>query len=342
MKITTKFITQNPYYKAGRYIKVKGLMLHSIGTPQPNPWKIYDYWNDPDYDTACVNGFIGANEIIIAMPCLEKRGEAMRGPHAGKRATNDTFIGFEMCEPKQIKYVGGSTFTCSDKKAAAEFVKTVTANAVELFAKLCTFHGLDPMTDIISHAEGYKKGMASNHGDPDHLWRQLGMNYNMDSFRADVKKAMGGSAVSVPTPSTPANNPIKVGDVVKITAGASYCTGKKIPSWVVAKQWIVRKVTGDEIVIDKSADGKNAICSPVHSKYLTVVKSAATIEVGDKVRVKSGVTKYANGKTMASWVRTATLYVRRFEQNGKVYLVSTEPVKEVYTGRVNASDVEKI
>lgn len=66
--------------------------------------------------------------------------------------------------------------------------------AVELFAMLCKKFELDPMGDgvILSHAEGHKRGIASNHGDPEHLWRGLGMAYTMNGFRRDVKKAMTG------------------------------------------------------------------------------------------------------------------------------------------------------
>ncbi len=66
------------------------------------------------------------------------------------------------------------------------------------------------------------------------------------------------------------------------------------------------------------------------------------IKVGDKVKCKAGITKYYNGAWMPSWVRGATLYVRQIEQGGKVYLVSTEPIKKEYTGRVWSSDVMKI
>ena len=64
--------------------------------------------------------------------------------------------------------------------------------AVELFAMLCKEYNLNPAADsvIISHAEGHKRGIASNHGDPEHLWKQLGMGYTMDGFRKDVKAAM--------------------------------------------------------------------------------------------------------------------------------------------------------
>ena len=61
---------------------------------------------------------------------------------------------------------------------------------VELFAQLCQFHNLNPLTDITSHYEGYEKGYASNHGDPRHLWNGLGMDYNMDKFRQEVKERL--------------------------------------------------------------------------------------------------------------------------------------------------------
>lgn len=70
--------------------------------------------------------------------------------------------------------------------------------------------------------------------------------------------------------------------------------------------------------------------------------STTAIKVGDKVKCRAGVTKFSNGAKMASWVPTATLYVRAIESGGKIYLVSTLATGNVYTGRVNASDVQKI
>ena len=66
---------------------------------------------------------------------------------------------------------------------------------------------------------------------------------------------------------------IKVGDVVKISKDATYYDGKKIPNWVINKKWIVLKVSDDRVVIDKSSDGKNSICSAINSKFLTVTES---------------------------------------------------------------------
>lgn len=72
------------------------------------------------------------------------------------------------------------------------YVKQTTQTAVELFAKLCKFHGPDPLAPgvIVSHAEGDRLGIATDHGDPEHLWRGLGMDYNMDKFIAAVAAEM--------------------------------------------------------------------------------------------------------------------------------------------------------
>ena len=68
---------------------------------------------------------------------------------------------------------------------------------VELFAYLCKLYGLNPTADgvIISHREGHARGIASNHGDPEHLWNGLGMGYTMNTFRKDVKEKMQGGTV---------------------------------------------------------------------------------------------------------------------------------------------------
>ena len=66
------------------------------------------------------------------------------------------------------------------------------------------------------------------------------------------------------------------GDLVKIT-GTKYYGGKTIPSWVKAKRWYVRSVSGARVVIDKSEDGKNAICSPVNAADLALVSHASDL-----------------------------------------------------------------
>jgi N-acetyl-anhydromuramyl-L-alanine amidase AmpD len=186
MKITKTILTNNPCYKAGKTIKVKGLMLHSVGCPQPSAMVFAKSWNTSN-TKVCVHGFIDGNtgEVYQTLPWNHK------GWHCG-RAANDTHIGVEMCEPDCIKYTSGSKFTCSDNAKAKAIVERTYKSAVELFAYLCKQYALNPLAEgvIISHSEGYAKGLASNHGDPEHLWKGLKMPYTMDDFRKDVKAAM--------------------------------------------------------------------------------------------------------------------------------------------------------
>jgi len=53
--------------------------------------------------------------------------------------------------------------------------------------------------NIICHSEGYKLGIASNHGDVMHWFPKHGNN--MDNFGADVKAGL--VATEAPAPGTP-------------------------------------------------------------------------------------------------------------------------------------------
>ena len=191
MKIISRFSEKNDCYQRNltkadsRYTRFQergplGLMLHSVGTPQPDASVFAGRWNRAGTEVA-VHAVLQADGTVYQ--CLPWN---YRGWHAGGSA-NDTHVGVEMTEPACIRYTGGSTFTCSDLSSAQDFCRGTWAAAVELFAKLCRAYDLDPMTAIISHAEGAKQGIASNHGDPEHLWKGLGMDYTMDKFRRAVQ-----------------------------------------------------------------------------------------------------------------------------------------------------------
>lgn len=205
MNLIQSILTQNPCYKAGRKITVKGLMLHSVGCPQPSAAVFVRNWNKASYDRACVHAFIDGNtgDVYQCLPWNH------RGWHGGG-SSNNTHIGVEMCEPACIKYTGGANFTCSDPATAKAVAARTYKAAVELFAILCKQFGLDPLKDgvIVSHKEGSARGIASNHGDPEHLWNQLGTGYTMNGFRAAVKAAMGAGVVTTPeTPAKPTTAP---------------------------------------------------------------------------------------------------------------------------------------
>lgn len=103
------------------------------------------------------------------------------------------------------------------------------------------------------------------------------------------------AAPTVPKPVTPAS-PVTVGSLVKIT-GSAYYSGTAIPSWVKAKNWYVKDISGDSAVIDKSEDGKSAICSPIKVSDIALVSTGGTTPapkpwvpaVGDIVNYDSNV-----------------------------------------------------
>lgn len=192
MKLIESILTNNPCYTAGRKITVKGLMLHSVGCPQPSASVFVKLWNKASYNSACVHAFIDGNtgDVYQTLPWNH------RGWHGGG-SSNNTHIGVEMCEPATIKYTGGASWkeTGDGTNTKATVLRTYKA-AVELFAMLCKKFDLDPLADgvIVSHKEGHARGIASNHGDPEHIWTKFGLS--MAQFRKDVKAAMGGSSGS--------------------------------------------------------------------------------------------------------------------------------------------------
>lgn len=212
MNIVQSILTRNPCYTGGRKLPagVKGLMLHSVGCPQPKASVFINSWNSPSYGNACVHGFIDAltGTVYQTLPWDWRGWHGASGPNG---SCNNTHVGVEMCEPDCIRYTSGSGFTCSDLARAREMTARTYKSAVQLFAMLCKQYNLNPLADgvVISHAEGHRRGIASNHGDPEHLWRGLGMGYTMDGFRRDVKAAMSGTAAgstAAPAP-TPAPAP---------------------------------------------------------------------------------------------------------------------------------------
>lgn len=189
MNLKKLFLTNNDCYKAGKKITPKGIMVHSTGAN--NPWlKRYvgpddgllgknqygNHWNTarPGGIQVCVHAFIGklADGSIATYQTLPWNH---RGWHGGG-SSNNTHIGFEICE---------------DGLTDGTYFSKVYQEAVELCAYLCKEYNLTEK-DIICHSEGYKKGIASNHGDVMHWFPKHGKS--MDTFRADVKALLNQQA----------------------------------------------------------------------------------------------------------------------------------------------------
>lgn len=198
MDLHKLIFTENACYKAGKKITPKGIMVHSTGAN--NPWlKRYvgpddgllgkntnnNHWNKAMDRQVCVHAFIGklANGSIATYQTLPWDH---RGWHAGGSA-NNTHIGFEICE---------------DGMSDGAYFGKVYREAVELCAYLCKMYNLTEK-DIICHSEGYKKGIASNHGDVMHWFPKHGKS--MDTFRADVKALLNEGKEESPKKETESN-----------------------------------------------------------------------------------------------------------------------------------------
>ena len=187
MNLIQNYLTESGCYKAGKHITVKGLMIHSVGCPQPKADVFMKNWNRAEA-SACVHAIVEPDGDVYQLLPWD-----FRGWHCGGGA-NNTHIGVEMTEPATIKYTGGSNWTeTGEGESTKNHVLATYRYAVELFAHLCQQFRLDPLADgvVISHSEGCKRGIASNHGDVEHLWSKFGLT--MAQFRKDIKAAMEGS-----------------------------------------------------------------------------------------------------------------------------------------------------
>ena len=164
MNLHKLILTENACYKAGRKIKVKGIMVHSTGAN--NPWlKRYvgpddgklgknqynNHWNTyhPGGREVCVHGFIGklADGSIATYQTLPWDH---RGWHAGGSA-NDTHIGFEICEDGLTDYT---------------YFQKVYREAVELCAFLCKEYGLSVIRNPKGRGKTYSEWAAEKDGKP--------------------------------------------------------------------------------------------------------------------------------------------------------------------------------
>ena len=202
MKLYQLILTKNECYKSGKPLVPKGIMVHSTGANNPNLKRYVgpddgrlgknqynNHWNQPrpEGKQICCHAFIGklADGSVATYQTLPWTMRGWHGAKGPKGSVNDMHIGFEVCE--------------DDLKSKAYF-EAVYREAVELCAFLCKKYGLGADT-VLDHAEGYKRGIASNHGDITHWLKRYGLS--MDDFRAAVKKAMTGKDAPAPPKQAP-------------------------------------------------------------------------------------------------------------------------------------------
>ena len=118
------------------------------------------------------------------------------------------------------------------------------------------------MTDIVSHNEGYYRGIASAHVDPEHLWKGLGMGYTMDGFRNDVKNAMSGTTTA--TVSTPekvvANNTTTTYTLKQFIKDVQKATGAAVDG-IAGKETLSKTVT-----VSAKVNNNHAVVKPIQKR----------------------------------------------------------------------------
>lgn len=90
-----------------------------------------------------------------------------------------------------------------------------------------------------------------------------------------VNAQLNSTSADTPKP-TPSTTSFKVGDLVKINAGARYYGGGAIPQWVVNEKWYISSISGDRAVLGLNEAKNRNIQSPIHTKDITLVKTQTT------------------------------------------------------------------
>lgn len=185
-EIDVQYTTKSDGWNNGT-LTPKGIMVHSTATPGVGAQEFRDRFNRSGVG-ASVHFFLDDKKIIQCLPTNKKAGHC--GTGTSGKSGNSTHISFEICEPSGIKYGGGSTIVSYNPPKG--YFQAVWDKAVWLCAKLCKDYGFDPLDDdvLLCHSEGYRKGIATNHGDVEHWFKKE--NRTMDGFRLAVYAAMHG------------------------------------------------------------------------------------------------------------------------------------------------------
>lgn len=298
---------KNLCYITAKKMVPKGIVVHSTGANNPYLKRYVDapeevganqygnHWNtaEPGGRKVCVHAFIGYDkDKQIRVAELLPLDICCWGVGSGKNGSynyNPAYIQFEICE---------------DKLTDRTYYEKAFAVAAEYCAELCRTYGIS-VDKIVGHCEAYRLGYGSNHGDPEHWMKRFGQT--MSDFRTRVSEMLKSNGEKEEnTEQAPAKNEtVEKGDLVSIASDATYYSGKSIPSWVKAQNWYVKSdPKGDRVVIDKNEKGTNSICSPVHKKYLTVIKKA-----NDKTTAKEDTA--ANKCPYLVKITADCLYIRK-------------------------------
>ena len=346
--------TQSTCYKGTNKMTVKGVLWHSTGANNPtlkryvqpsdskpaedtyNKTKWLQVlgtnsnkndWNHIDRQ-AGLNCWIGklADGTVTTVQTMPWDYKPWGCGSGSKGSCNNGWIQFEICED------GLTDKTYFDK---------VYKEACELTAYLCNMYNIDPhgtvtvngvkVPTILCHADSYKLGLGSNHGDVNHWFPKHGKS--MATVRDDVAKLLENKTPTVAPeqPSKPATPEAPVSEMYRVRK-----------SWGDAKSQVgaYTSLKNAQAACDKAGaeykvfNSKGEIVYPKQS-VITPIESSK-FAVGDELRLIPGA-KYASGGTIPSWVFNTKLYLREIYSDGS-YVISTKSSGPV-TGVVKPNSV---
>lgn len=193
-------------YKGTKPMTIRGVLWHSTGANNPNLKRyVQPHETDNNYAEmiallgknngsndwnhvsvqAGLNAWIGklANGTVATVQTMPWDYKPWGCGSGSNGSCNNGWIQFEICE---------------DSLNDANYFNQVYREACELTAYLCKKYNLDPMGTvtysgkkvpvILCHADSFKLGLGSNHGDVLHWFTKFGKS--MDDVRKDVSKLM--------------------------------------------------------------------------------------------------------------------------------------------------------
>ena len=203
---------------------------------------------------------------------------------------------------------GLKTKTRSDGSAYFGFIREIKCPAVLIE---CAF--LDNAKDIAIADTEEKRGILGKAIAKGFL-KTLGIAYKEAEKPTENKSGIG------------------VGDLVSLSASATYYNGQRIPSWVKRNNWYVSSVKGDRAVLGRNQSGHNTVNSPVNTADLTVIQKsserAETVEnplsVGAAVKLFACPLYASSTAKIAAGKKTGTFYVwSEIRRNGRIRITNS-------------------
>lgn len=191
LNIKKLMATNFKYYNVPRSYPLDSIEIHSIGTAQDEAEVIGRYMNQYS-PGGIVHAIVDAKEAGKVVELLPWDNLAWADAGYG----NQHSYAIEIAESDQMTYYPNSAEYRVDNQAVFKAdVYRGYNTAVVYVAKKCMEFGFDPMDKlpnglhrVYSHQEANKKGLASAHVDPAHIWSRFGLN--MNEFRQDVSNTI--------------------------------------------------------------------------------------------------------------------------------------------------------